>query len=65
MEIFEMSSDQIKEAKQLVLKDGTIIANPQFIDADKENFNFYPQSPATELGIEAVDFSHAGRKYER
>jgi len=41
-------------------RDGTIFADPQFVDWENENYNFKPDSPALKLGIEPIDVSTAG-----
>ena len=41
-------------------KDGTILADPMFIDWENGNFGFKSGSPAVDLGIKAIDISTAG-----
>jgi len=42
--------------------DGTIFADPMFVDWENGNFNFKPDSPAPKLGIKPIDVSTAGIK---
>ncbi|HDY89129.1 MAG TPA: right-handed parallel beta-helix repeat-containing protein, partial [bacterium] len=41
---------------------GTVFADPKFVDWENGNFNFKPDSPALKMGIEPIDMSKAGRK---
>jgi len=52
-----------RDVKKEPLKphDGSVFADPMFIDIEKGNYGFKPDSPAVKLGIEPVDFSKAGR----
>jgi len=43
-------------------REGTIFADPMFVDWENGNFNFKPDSPAPKLGIKPIDVSTAGRK---
>ena len=40
---------------------GTVLADPGFVDWEKGDFSFKPGSPALKLGIESLDLSDAGR----
>lgn len=52
---------QGKGADPLDIRDGSVVADPIFIDAEHGNFNFKPDSPALKLGIKPIDVSRAGR----
>lgn len=39
---------------------GSIVADPQFVDAQAHDFHLLPESPALRLGFEPWDFSQAG-----
>lgn len=41
-------------------RDGTLIADPRFVDLKKGDYRFTPGSPASALGIEPLDVSSAG-----
>ena len=43
-------------------KEGTVFADPLFVDWENGNFNFKPDSPAHKLGIKPIDVSTAGIK---
>ena len=57
----EYSENSAKEPKPLEPLDGTVFADPKLVDWENGNFNFEPDSPALELGIEPIDVSTAGR----
>jgi hypothetical protein len=46
----------------LTPRDGTLLADPGFVDAEHDDLGFAAGSPALELGIEPVDVSVAGRR---
>ena len=43
-------------------RDGTVFADPLFVDWENGDFNFKPDSPAHKLGIKPIDVSAAGLK---
>lgn len=46
----------------LRFRDGTIKADPLFVDVDHGNYDLRPESPAFGLGIGRIDVSKAGRR---
>jgi len=40
--------------------EGTVFADPMFVDRENGNFNFKPDSPAPSMGIKPIDVSSAG-----
>jgi len=44
---------------------GTLQADPLFINLEKGDYRFAPDSPALKLGIKALDLTHAGRRTAR
>lgn len=53
---------QGKGADRLEILDGSVVADPMFVDPEHGNYNFKPDSPAMKLGIKPIDVSEAGRK---
>lgn len=52
-------------AKPLEPKDGTVLADPLFVDAKHDNFNFKAKSPALVLGIKPLDLRDVGPRKKR
>jgi hypothetical protein len=49
-----------KGRSRLELRDGTIIGDPLFLDLERGDYRFAPDSPAHKLGIEPLDIRSAG-----
>jgi hypothetical protein len=49
------------DVKPFDFTDGNVLADPLFVDRERNNFAFKPGSPAIKMGIEPVDISMAGR----
>jgi hypothetical protein len=41
-------------------RDGSVVADPKFTDWKKGDFSFQKNSPAVEIGIEAIDLTGVG-----
>ncbi|MDP6358430.1 MAG: right-handed parallel beta-helix repeat-containing protein [Planctomycetota bacterium] len=50
-----------KDRSPLEVRDGTVIADPLFMDAEGGDYRFVPASPAQGMGIHPIDTSKAGR----
>ena len=49
------------EERTLTSNEGTLLADPMFVDVERGDYGFKPGSPALELGIVPIDVSRAGR----
>ncbi len=50
-----------KEAREFIkLEDNMIDQDPHFVDAEKQNFNLKPDSPAFKLGFKEIPFNRIG-----
>ena len=61
--IWEKLADYGTKAKvPLELRDGSVLANPLFLDLKRGDYRFKPASPARKLGIQPLDVRAAGRQ---
>ena len=54
--------EQKKSPREKGVPEGCQIADPQFVDWAKGDYNYQPNSPALALGLKAIDAKTAGRR---
>ena len=50
----------LEQQRQIGLERHSLLADPKFVDPARQDYRLQPDSPALQLGFEAIDFHRIG-----